>query len=68
MRSPAPSVPNNLGQKLIAAVRPFQRQYDQMTLGDARRILARHNFRIPVLCSLIFHGNGALKKSGSMRI
>ncbi|WP_372922289.1 hypothetical protein [Roseovarius sp.] len=62
MLTPAPHVPENLGQKLIAAVRPFQREYDQMTLGDARRLLGRHGFRVPVLCSFKFHGNGNLKQ------
>lgn len=61
MLAPAPHIPDNLRQKLIVAVRPLQREYDDMTLGAARRLLARHNFKLPVLCSLVFHGNGKLK-------
>ncbi|WP_026756902.1 hypothetical protein [Sediminimonas qiaohouensis] len=62
MIAPAPQIPGNLKQKLIAAVRPFQREYDAMTLAEARRLLARHDFQMPVLCSLAFHGNGNLKQ------
>lgn len=62
MIAPAPHVPGNLKQKLTAAVRPCQREYDAMTLTEARRLLARHDFKLPVLCSLVFHGNGNLKQ------
>jgi hypothetical protein len=62
MLTPAPVIPHNLEKKLEAAVKPFQREYDTLTLGEARRLLARHDFRMPILCSLHFHGNGALKK------
>ena len=64
MLTPAPHVPENLGQKLTTAVRPFQREYDKMTFGDVRRLLGRHDYRGPVLCSLMFHGNGRLKHVG----
>lgn len=62
MITPAPHVPGNLKQKLTAAVRPCQREYDAMSLAEARRLLARHDFKLPVLCSLVFHGNGNLKQ------
>ncbi|MEQ5872506.1 hypothetical protein J4E08_21840 [Sagittula sp. NFXS13] len=61
MLAPAPHIPRNLKQKLTAAVRPFQREYDAMTLAEARRLLARHDFKMPVLCSLVFHGSGNVK-------
>ncbi len=62
MIAPAPHMPENLAQKLIVAARSFQRDYDAMTLAEARRLLGRHDFRVPVLCSLTFHGNGNLKQ------
>jgi len=62
MIAPAPHLPDNLAQKLIAAARSFQRDYDTITLAEARRLLGRHDFRVPVLCSLAFHGNGNLKQ------
>ena len=62
MITPAPHLPDNLAQKLIAAARSFQRDYDAITLAEARRLLGRHDFRVPVLCSLAFHGNGNLKQ------
>lgn len=62
MIATAPQIPFNLKQKLIAAVRPFQREYDDMTLRDARRLLGRHGFKMPVLYSLVFHDNGNLQR------
>ncbi|WP_163848086.1 hypothetical protein [Pseudooceanicola aestuarii] len=62
MIAPTPHMPENLAQKLIVAARSFQRDYDAMTLAEARRLLGRHDFRVPVLCSLTFHGNGNLKQ------
>tara|TARA_R100000687_G_C6450941_1_gene165288 strand:- start:484 stop:1209 length:726 start_codon:yes stop_codon:yes gene_type:complete len=61
MLTPPIEVPYNLSRKLAVAVRPFQREYDTITIGEARRLLSRYNFRIPVLCSLSFHKNGNLK-------
>lgn len=62
MLTSAPSIPHNLKKKLEAAVNRFQREYDHLTLADARRLLARHDYRVPVLGALQFHGNGVLKE------
>lgn len=57
-----PDVPHNLTAKLTTSVRTFQRKYDTETLGDVRRLLRRHGFRMPVLCSFSYHQNGNLKQ------
>lgn len=62
MLTSAPLIPHNLTKKLEAAVKRFQREYDYLTLGDARRLLARYHYKIPVLATLQFFGNGALKE------
>ena len=61
MITPAPLIPQNLRQKSEVAVKSFQREYEKLTLAEARRLLARHDYRMPVLCTLEFHGNGNLK-------
>ena len=61
MITPAPLIPQNMSKKLETAVRSFQREYDKLTLAEARLLLARHDYRMPVLGRLEFHGNGALK-------
>jgi len=61
MITPAPQIPQNLSKKLETAVKSFQREYDKLTLAEARRLLARHDYRMPVLGRLEYHGNGALK-------
>jgi hypothetical protein len=43
MLTSAPLIPHNLTKKLEAAVKRFQREYDDLTLGDARRLLARYH-------------------------
>lgn len=57
----APLIPQNLKKKLETAVKSFQREYDELTLAEARRLLARHGYKMPVLGRLEYHGNGALK-------
>ena len=64
MLTSAPLIPHNLTKKLEAAVKRFQREYDHLSIGDARRLLARHDYRVPVLGSLHFFDNGALKEIG----
>jgi hypothetical protein len=58
----APPIPRNLKNKLEAAVKRFQLKYDNLTLADARRLLARYHYKMPVLAALQLHGNGALKE------
>lgn len=58
----APPIPRNLKNKLEAAVKRFQLKYENLTLGDARRLLARYHYKMPVLAALQRHGNGALKE------
>lgn len=62
MIAPPPHIPGNLGRKLIVATKVFQRDYDATTLAEARRLLARHNLRMPVLCSFDLYGNGKLRQ------
>lgn len=62
MLTPPPHIPFKLAQKLQAAVRPHQREYDDMLIADARRLLGRHDYKIPVLCDFVFHKNGNLKR------
>lgn len=62
MLTASPHIPANLKQKLNASVRPFQREYDKMSMGDAKRLVARHGFKVPILCSFVYHGNGTLKR------
>ena len=58
----APPIPRNLENKLEAAVKRFQLKYENLTLADARRLLARYDYKMPVVAALQRHGNGALKE------
>ncbi|MGJ8556990.1 MAG: hypothetical protein ACSHW6_08110 [Sulfitobacter geojensis] len=57
----APLIPQNLKKKLETAVKSFQREYDELTIAEARRLLAGHSYKMPVLGRLEFHKNGTLK-------
>tara|TARA_R100000935_G_scaffold58823_1_gene98292 strand:- start:10765 stop:11472 length:708 start_codon:yes stop_codon:yes gene_type:complete len=58
----APPIPPNLEKKLEVAVKRFQLEYDSLTLADARRLLARYDYKVPVLAAFQRYGNGALKE------
>ena len=62
MLTPAPHIPSNLGRKIETAVRAFQREYDDYSVGDLRRQLKGHGYKMPVLCALVFHRNATLSK------